>query len=204
MVLEAVHTPQDDTVLGVAMDTLGVLGSTLAGRKALEGYESRTRDALRCLGGYISNAQMDIRIRTLGAITLLLSCQEEGGEASKSHEWFKLLHPKIFTVLMSVLRQPFKDLRVASLKLLLSIAPYQWSQVEMHAHPGFLEYLLDRKTEEDKVCKELKYAVIHTLVVSGTAEGVFGGPEFLKLRQYDMEGAFFVVSETVVATEGSV
>lgn len=40
MILAAVDHPQDDTLWGVAVDTVGVLGSTLSGRKALELYDS--------------------------------------------------------------------------------------------------------------------------------------------------------------------
>lgn len=204
VVLEGVLSPQDDSVSAVAVDTLGVLGSTPAGRKALEGCESQTRDAIKWLGELVANAQGERRTRALGAMAMFLSCKEEPGGASKSREWFNLVHPKFFSILMSILRQPFRDLQLAGLHFLLSLAPYQWFQVEMQGHPGFLEYLLDRQTQEDKEGKELKYEIVHTLVGSGTAEEVFGAPDYLKLRQYDMEGPFFVISETVVATEGSV
>jgi len=40
MILAAVDHPQDDTLWGMAVDTVGVLGSTLSGRKALELYAS--------------------------------------------------------------------------------------------------------------------------------------------------------------------
>lgn len=205
MILAAVDHPQDDTLWGMAVDTVGVLGSTLSGRKALELYDSQTKAALKTLGGYIVDSSSELRIRVLCAVAMLLSCKEENDswEASKSQEWFNTLHPNILQTLISVLKQPFKDLRTAGLKVLLSMAPWQWAQREMHTQAGFLEYLLDRRTEPDKVGKELKYEVVHAIVASGTAEGVFGSANYLKLRQYDREGPFFYTVETTVALEGS-
>lgn len=204
MVLGAVHSP-DDNLWGIAVDTFGALGSTEAGRKALATCDSQTREALKRLGNYIASGETRLRTRTLGAVAMLLSCKEENcsWEASKSREWFDSLHPQIFPTLMAITRQPFVDLRTAGLKLLLSLAPWEWGQREMHNHPGFLEYLLDRHTEPDKIGRELKYDIVHALVVSGTAESVFGSVSFLKLRQYDREGPFFFTADTTVALEGS-
>ena len=205
MVLTAVHSPRDDTLWGIVVDTFGLLGSTQAGREVLEGYSLQVKDILISLGNFITSASSDVRIRTLGAVSMLMSCKEENStfEGSKSREWFDLLHSSIFPTLISIVKQPFADIRAAGLKLLLTIAQWEWGQREMHNQPGFLEYLLDRKTEPDKIGKELKYEVIHTLVVSETAEGVFGGPGYLKLRQFDREGPFFHTADTSVALEGS-
>ena len=205
VVLTAVHSPQDDTLWGVAVDTVGALGFTAAGRKALKLYDSQTKAALRSLGETITSSSSELRTRALGAVAMLLSCKEENDswEASTSQEWFNTLHPSIFPTLMSVVKQPFEDLRIAGLKVLLSMASWEWGQREMQAQAGFLEYLLDRRTEPDKIGKELKYEIVHAIAVSGTAEGVFGGALFLKLRQYDREGPFYYAAETTVALQGS-
>lgn len=105
---------------------------------------------------------------------------------------------------MSIARQPFADLRHAALKVILSLAPYEWGQREMMAHGGFLEYLLDRHTEADKEGKELKYEIVHVMVESVCAEEVYGNVDFLKLRKFNREGPFYYTSDTTVATEGSV
>ena len=203
-VLAAVHSPQDDTIWGIAVDTFGILGSTEAGRKTLEAHGSETTAALKKLGSFIADAKSELRIRCLEAATMLVSCTEEecsDWEISKSREMFRALHPKIFLVLMKAVKQPFEDLHTAGLKLLLVLANFEWGQREMHDHPGFLEYLLDRQTESEKTGKELKYEIVHRLVISGTAESVFGSPSYLKLRKYDREGPFFYSADTTVALE---
>ena len=68
---------------------------------------------------------------------------------------------------------------------------------------GFLEYLLDRKTESDKAGKEHKYEVIAELVHSPFSKEVFDKPYHLRLREYEREGPFFVKAEAAVAFEGA-
>lgn len=204
-ILAAVPSPHEETVWGVAADTFGAVGSTLAGRKALAGCEAQVRASLETLGAVIAGSQSQLRIRALGVVAMLMACPEEagggGGGALENRRWFGLLHDRTFSTLMQVVKQPFVDLRAAGLRVLLTVAQWEWGQREMNGHPGFLEYLLDRRTEPDRVGKELKYSVIHTLVASDTAEGVFGAQAFLKLRRYDREGPFFVSAEGAVELE---
>lgn len=68
---------------------------------------------------------------------------------------------------------------------------------------GFLEYLLDRKTETDKTGKELKYEFIAELVHSPFSKEVFDKPIHLRLREYEREGPFYVQAEAAVAFEGA-
>lgn len=207
-ILAAVPSHHEETVWGVAADTFGAVGSTLAGRKALAGYEAQVQECLETLGVVIAGSQSQLRIRALEVVAMLVSCPEDGGgggssssSASENHRWFSLLHGRAFSTMMVVVKQPFVDLRTAGLRVLLTLAQWEWGQREMNGHPGFLEYLLDRRTEPERIGKELKYSVIHTLVTSDTAEGVFGAQAFLKLRRYDREGPFFVSAEGAVELE---
>lgn len=68
---------------------------------------------------------------------------------------------------------------------------------------GFLEYLLDRKTETDKAGKELKYELIAELVRSPFSKEVFDKPFHLRLREYEREGPFYVQAQAAVAFEGA-
>jgi 26S proteasome non-ATPase regulatory subunit 5 len=138
---------------------------------------------------------------------MLLSCPEEGRgrkwEESTSLQWFNTLHPKLLTVLMSMAKQPFQDLRLAGLRVLLTMSSFEWGQRQFQEHAGFLEYLLDRSTEHDKEGRELKYEIVHSLVGSGSiAETVFGNVDLLKLRKYDREGPFYSSADTTIALEG--
>ena len=206
LILEAVPSPNNTTLWGTAVDTFAVLGSSESGRRALLNMEAEIRMSLKCLGEFIANGHSDIRTRTLRAVSMLLSCPEgcdQKWEESTSLQWFNILHPKLLPVLMSLVKQPFQDLRLAGLRVLLTMSSFEWGQRQFQQHAGFLEYLLDRSTEPDKEGRELKSEIVHSLVTSGTiAETVFGNIDLLKLRKYDREGPFYSVADTTVAMEG--
>ena len=205
LILEALPVPTNTTLWGTAVDTFGVLGSSESGRRALLNMEAETQASLKCLGEFIVSGHSDVRTRSLRAISMLLSCPEgrdRKWEESTSLQWFNILHPKIFPVLMSIVKQPFQDLRLAGLHVLLTLASFEWGQRVFQKHAGFLEYLLDRSTEPDKEGREMKYEIVHSLVASGsTAEAVFGNVDLLKLRKYDREGPFFSAADTTIAME---
>ena len=206
LILEALPSPANTTLWGTAVDTFGVLGSSESGRRALQNTEAELRASLKCLGEFIVNGHSDIRTRTLRTVSMLLSCPEghdRKWEESTSLQWFNTLHPKLFTVVMSIVKQPFQDLRLAGLHVLLTMSSFEWGQRQFQQHAGFLEYLLDRSTEPDKEGREMKYEIVHSLVTSGSiAEAVFGNVDLLKLRKYDREGPFFSAADTTIALEG--
>ena len=205
LVLDTVPSPSNTSVWGTAVDTFGVLGSTDSGRKALFNAEAETKSALTSLGEFIASGHPDVRTRSLRALSMLLSCTERCGnwEESVSLQWFNTVHKDPFPILMSIVKQPFQDLRVAGLRVLLTMSLFEWGQRIFSSHAGFLEYLLDRKTEPDKEGRELKYEIVHSIVTTGeTAERVFGNVDLLKLRKYDREGPFFSAADTTVAMEG--
>ena len=73
----------------------------------------------------------------------------------------------------------------------------------MNAQPGFNEYLLDRSTEQTKEGKEGKYSIVKTLVDSPTAMELFGRVYFVRLKEFEREGPFYVKVESAVAFEST-
>ena len=70
------------------------------------------------------------------------------------------------------------------------------------AHPGFLEYLLDRTTEHgDRPGLEAKYSIVVTLVESSTARSIVPAELYQRLREYAREGVLYVKLESQVAFE---
>ena len=198
----AVHNP-DDPIWGTALDTFGILASSLSGRTLLGEFEAQTRAVLHRLGEFLVSASSDIRVRTLGVLQWLVSCKEEvaSWEESVSLKWFNTVQPNMFSVLFGIVKQPFKDLYTPALKVVASMAALEWGQREMLSQAGFLEYLLDRQSQIDKEGKELKYSIVHILVSSDAAEALFGAVDFLKLRKYEREGPFYYSVDTSVAME---
>lgn len=205
--LSACLSPGDETQWGVAVDTLGLLGSSSAGREALEVCGTLLRDAIKAIGEIVSSGRSDLRVRALQSLAIFFSYCEEGTSDTSgwtSRQWFHHLHTTPLSIVMSILRQPFSDLTTGALELLRAIAPYEWGQRELSGHPSLLEYLLDRRVSLNKDGKELKFGIVQCLVNSTTAESCFGSPNFLKLRKFHREGPFFVTGEQALAMDESV
>ena len=204
LTLDAAFTPQDATMWGVAVDTFGLLSSTLAGRTVLLTHRDNTIRVLKKLGELLDNAPSSVRCRTLGCVKMLLSCEEDcGWEHSVSRQWMLEMHPCFFPLLLSVVRQPFADLRLAGLAVMLELGGWEWGQREMQTCPGFLEYLLDRSSEPDKEGKELKYEIVHCIVNTECSDVVWSSVDLMKMKKYEKEGPFYFVGDTTVAIEGA-
>ena len=199
--LSAIFSPEDDTIWGVAVDTLALMSSSLNGRLALAQHPEEASNAIKKLGEFVTQSKPDLRIRALNAFVLIFSCEEDSSQDSTSYNWFLLATPNLMTIILSIVKQPFLDMRYACLHVLMSMSKWKWGQSEMKKFPGFVEYLLDRRTETEKEGKELKYAIIQQLASSSTSEEIFGSPMYLKLKVYVSEGPFYVTEETTVAYE---
>lgn len=103
---------------------------------------------------------------------------------------------------MSLVRQPFTDLRCSAHCVLQSLALQPWGQTLMNNYPGFMEFLLDRSTEKTKETKESKFTVIRTIAESPTAVDVFGQPYIVQVKAMALQGPFFVQTQSEVAFEG--
>ena len=205
LTLEAALSPQDETVWGVAVDTFALLSSIQSGRMLLISQNHATKQVLNQLGQILaSSAPSVVRCRVLQAVSSMVSCVEDSnGQESTSKQWFTYIHPQLFKLLLSVARQPFADLRLSGLMVLIEMAAWEWGQREMQSSPGFLEYLLDRSSEPDKEGKERKFEIVHRIVSSDCGEAVWGNVDMMKLKKYDREGPFFYTGDTTVALEGA-
>ena len=190
---------------GNAVQAFGALGSTLHSRQALLHNESKTIATLTMFTSLITSASSEVRITCMGAISLLFSCPKGCNEdltlTSSYEKLYSGLGENFTATLYSVGRQPFSDLRCAMLKVLASLVVWKWGQERIKSVPGFIEFLLDRSTEVDKIAKELRYSVIHKLATSATSEFVFGALTHRRIREYDQEGPFYVAGENIVAME---
>ena len=198
--LAQVHLPQDETVWGVAMDTVGLLGSTHQGRGILLIQQQETERAIKQLWEFVSKSKSDIRTRSLNILSSIFSCEVDTDFLSS--DWFKLCPaPDPLSIVLKIVKQPFPELLCSGLRLILSISSWEWGQKQIQKSPGFVEFLLDRKSIADKDGKLLKYQIISNLANSLTAVVVFGSPLFMKFKEYERAGPFFVAEETSIAIE---
>ena len=197
-VCDAIHQPEEDTVWGVAMDTLALFGSTMRGRKALNGCGIDIDGVFTKLGQFVSHPKSELKIRALKCLSAIFSCDEVGvaSETSLSYRWYKLAGAGLVATVMTLMKQPFPEIHLVGLRFLLSICCWEWGQVEMKNTPGFVELLLDRKTETEREGRELKYNIIKSIAESIYAEEIFGSPILLSFRRYVLEGTFYVKADS--------
>ncbi|KAH6948629.1 hypothetical protein HPB50_025408 [Hyalomma asiaticum] len=117
-----------------------------------------------------------------------------------TERWYSLLGDRPMDVLLRLCRQPFPELRCATLAVVAEVARVPWGQAALAAQPGFLEYLLDRSTEADKQCKEAKFAVIATLA-QAQPRG-FADDDWQRIKTIYQEGPFYMATEAAVTFEG--
>ena len=118
-----------------------------------------------------------------------------------TEKWFKSVYVKPMDMLMRIAKQPFTELRCGSLDICRVIADQPWGQQTLLDHPGFVEYVLDRNTEQTREGKDAKFDVIKTLVDSPTTQEIFGNVYFVRLREYVNQGPYYVRVEAAVAME---
>ena len=100
---------------------------------------------------------------------------------------------------MKFCKNPFPDIKTASLGFLHSICLYQWGQFAVWETGGFLEYLLDRNIEFDKSAIHKKYDIIKILAEAN----LFVNSMQIELQKYVKDGAFYTRAIMQVATESA-
>lgn len=198
-------TAADPSLKLIAIETVGAVSHSEAGLRVLFDDQSRIQEVMKILCTNISSSQADVKARSLETLALIFHSTEVPSEdlSVLTRSLFSAMTSNPFQELMEISKQPFQDVHCAVLKVLRSLAKYRWAQENMTTCPGFLEYLLDRKTETDKTGKELKYEFIAELVHSPFSKEVFDKPIHLRLREYEREGPFYVRAEAAVAFEGA-
>ncbi|XP_054853235.1 26S proteasome non-ATPase regulatory subunit 5 [Eublepharis macularius] len=196
----------DQTMYGVAVDTLGILGSTVEGKLVLQKMGRRFHHVLNQMGCQAKSAPTELRVRCLDALASLLYLlpdQQTEDLLRMTESWFSCLSSQPLELIRSISTQPFPDLHCGALRVFTAIANQPWAQRMMVASPGFVEYVVDRSVDPDKSSKEAKYELVKTLASSKTSAEIFGNQHFLKLRGYMHEGPYYVKAISTTAVEGA-
>ena len=122
-----------------------------------------------------------------------------------TEDWFSRMSrssDESLSLILHITQQPFGELRLPALRLVHALATLPWAERLLLAHPGFVEYLLDRTTERgDRAGLEAKYSIVVTLVESATASSIVPAELYQRLREYAREGPLYVRLESQVAFE---
>ena len=190
-VFTQIQSSQDDSNMGVALETFALLGSSPKLRPLILSERNQADMVLGKLWQLVIHSQSDSQVKAMNVLSAIFSC-DDGGEMLNS-DWFNLCPSKTpLSVVMAILNKPFIDLQLASLKLIKSVSSWQWGQKNINDTPGLVELLLDRKSVSDPNGLELKFQIISLLANSSTTESVFGSPIFLKFTEYQREGVLYI------------
>ncbi|XP_046757724.1 26S proteasome non-ATPase regulatory subunit 5 isoform X1 [Gallus gallus] len=196
----------DPTMNGVAVDTLGILGSSVEGKQVLQKARGRFQNLLNKIGHQAKNAPTELRLRCLDAVSSLLYLppeQQTEDLLRMTESWFSSLSSQPLELFRSISTQPFPDLHCGALRVFTAIANQAWAQKLMLNSPGFVEYIVDRSVEPDKASKDAKYELVKALVNSKTIAEIFGNQYYLRLRAYLNEGPYYVKAVSTTAVEGA-
>jgi 26S proteasome non-ATPase regulatory subunit 5 len=110
-----------------------------------------------------------------GINTFCLFCSR-----SITQTWYETLTPTgDLTFVMSYCKNPFPEFKLAGLALLKAIVGHRWGQDAVLRTGGFIEYLLDRRVDNNKDATLDKYEVVTILSESP----VFDAHQLLQLKR---------------------
>ncbi|XP_008555767.1 26S proteasome non-ATPase regulatory subunit 5 [Microplitis demolitor] len=199
---ELIETTDDMVLLMNALDTLGYVASTIDGKYALQNLGKPMESAMNKISVIIHKMPTEVRLRGLENLSLILhvdQSKQNNRISSLVKSWFGCLGDDPMKTIVELCKQPFPDIKQASLKVLLEIASHPWGQHYIGTYPGLIEFLLNRNSEAFKECKEVKYEIIKCLVGSDSLDSA----TMQQIQKFISEGPFHVDSEMDVAVEGN-
>ena len=194
----------DPTLLPIALETLGYVSSTIKGKYALQDLGEAMPKAMMRIGEIIKKMPSELRVRGLRSLAGILhvtKAEQDNRIVSLTKSWFDSICEEPLKMIFSICKQPFADIRQASLEVLAVVAAQEWGQEYIANHPGLIEFLLDRNVEAFKDCKDVKYGIVKNL--SEAVPNIFDAQTMQKLKQFVKGGPFYVDVDNEVATEGA-
>ncbi|XP_023933824.2 26S proteasome non-ATPase regulatory subunit 5 [Bicyclus anynana] len=198
----------DLTILPVALDTLGFIGTTWEGKLSLVALGSKYTQTIQNIGVIIKNSRVEIKVRALHCMSNLICTQKDPKAKTEevdqritlmTREWFRSLskQPGPMEVLFDICKNPFLDIQLAGLTLLDAVCQHQWGQEMVAQVAGFVEYLLDRSVDNAKQSNEAKYDIVKRL----TQSSAFDSNIITRLQTYVEQGPFYSETTLQVAME---
>ncbi|XP_057674777.1 26S proteasome non-ATPase regulatory subunit 5 [Corythoichthys intestinalis] len=204
-VLEMALDP-DPAMVGVALDTLGLLGSTVEGKQVLQKTGEKFKSVLLRMSQLLSSGATELRVRCLEALSQLLTLQPEMQSEdllALTESWFCLLSKHPVDMIRDISTQPFPELHCGALQVFTAIASQPWGLRMMVSTPGFMEFILDRSTSRGKEAKDAKFELVGSLLSLSTAADILGTQYIISLKGYRSEGPYYVSAVAAVDMEGA-
>lgn len=196
----------DLAVVGTGMETLGFIATTLKGKYMLQSFGAKVPETLHRMVEKLPSVPMEIKVRLLNSIAniLHLNVSDQNNQSlSMTKRWFEAISQQPMEFVMSLCKQPFPEIRLAGFQLMQVLATNPWGQEYIVRAPGVLEYLLDRSTESMKSCKDAKFEIVRSIVMSPSSSTVMSPDVLEQLREFVQQGEFYARGEIEVAIEGA-
>jgi len=194
----------DFTSQSIAFETIGYIGVSLEGKTALVEMGNKMLECIEKLELLIKDSPTEVKIRAMNALASLIKLDKENQNVemlSLTESWFRRV-PSTMSLITSIVKQPFLDLRLAVYQLLIVMAGQPWGRGMVMRQPGFCEFLMDRSGERDKRGREERFRVLEAIVESREAKEILGPEMDLQMKQFLKEGPHFVQVQSQVAYEG--
>lgn len=154
----------------------------------------------------IKSGSTELKGRALVALNNMMELRDAdpGNKANLiTEKWFLQLETAECGLLkfMEISKEPFSELRVPALNFIRILAQNVWGQNRLANESGFLDYLLDRRSENSKDGREAKYEIVRELVMSPFIRLSFTPESILRLRGYFKAGP--IEPEASVAFENA-
>uniref|UniRef100_A0A182JZM4 26S proteasome non-ATPase regulatory subunit 5 n=1 Tax=Anopheles christyi TaxID=43041 RepID=A0A182JZM4_9DIPT len=198
-------SPEDPMLMAIAYDCLGMVGSTNEGKIFLsDNQKIKMEKFLKEFPGVLHSSTDVYKVRFIQCITCLMS---GGGTESIDNritcitqEWYETMTEcKDLEMVLTLFKNPFPDIKMASLKLLSAIVDHRWGQLFFQNTACFTEHLLSRRLDKANVnVAQFKYDVIKKLSLCTTLESFVTDA----LKQYVTAGAFHREAQVEVVIEG--
>ncbi|XP_018572758.1 26S proteasome non-ATPase regulatory subunit 5 [Anoplophora glabripennis] len=188
----------DLIIVGVSLDTLGVIGLTNSGKCALQSTGNKMTYAIKTIVKLLTSFPTEVRLRALNCLENLLAVEEQKNDIMQiTRRWYGLFGDDPMEIILRYAKNPFSEIKLSGLGILRVIADQQWGQEEIRNTPGLVEFLLDRNIETVKEGKEAKYEIVKVLSNST----VFDQSTLKTFQDFVKEGPFYVHAVTEVAFE---
>ena len=197
----------DPTIKICAIDTIALICSRNGGRVVINKDSELPQVYMSIISVLIMSGSPELKSKALIALSVLLTVTEPDPHnigTGFAEAWYRrLLDENRLATLIHLCREPFLEVKLAALECVKVLAQHLWGQKELATTPGFLEYILDRSSENTKPGKEAKYAIVTELVRSPFIQMSFTKEAVIQLKAYEKDGPYYVPAETAVSFEGA-
>ncbi|XP_066927619.1 26S proteasome non-ATPase regulatory subunit 5-like [Clytia hemisphaerica] len=191
----------DTSIRCLCVETLAFISSRSDALKELYKHPDSLKESTEKIGQMVASHAEDEQTKSKILVAVATMFLHDPADVELSMICEKLFHhlsSEPVRFLMDLAKQPFLAIRYGALKLFCNVSKFSWVEQDMALCAGFLEYLLDRKTESEKEGRELKYHVVKNLAISNTAGENLGMGFHNKILAYAKEGPFYSEGQVAV------